>query len=111
LISCSVGFGPRTEAIFLKPKGLVETLPGVVALHDCGYYKFFGKDKIANGSDGPMPELLAFHSRCYEGRAVASALAREGLGAVVPDAFMWGSRRFPLETMQELDGVLATESS
>ncbi len=62
LVSWSVGFGPRTDAISLKPAGAADSLPGIVALHDHGYYKFFGKEKIADGPDGPVPELAAFRS-------------------------------------------------
>lgn len=110
LVSWSVGFGPRSEAIFVKPAGTAEPLPGIVALHDHGYYKYFGKEKIADGPDGPLPEMTAFRAKYYEGRAFANALAREGFGVIVPDVFSWGSRRFPLETMPELDRVLAPET-
>jgi hypothetical protein len=42
VVSWSVGFGPRTEAFFLKPTDAAGPLPGVLALHDHGYYKYFG---------------------------------------------------------------------
>ncbi|MFN0195013.1 MAG: dienelactone hydrolase family protein [Aestuariivirga sp.] len=109
-VSWSVGFGPRTEAIFLKPEGAAGPLPGVVALHDHGHYKFFGKEKIADGPDGPSPELTVFRSTYYEGRAFANALARQGFAVLIHDAFLWGSRRFPLEVMPEIDQALAEDT-
>jgi dienelactone hydrolase len=110
LVSWSVGFGPRTDAIFLWPAGAVGPLPGIVALHDHGYYKFFGKEKIADGPEGPLPELAAFRATYYGGRPFANALARQGFAVLVPDVFLWGSRRFPLEVMPEIDQVLGAET-
>src|SRR5271165_3361173 len=46
-VSWSVGFGPRTEGFVLKPVESGGRLPGVLALHDHGHFKFFGKEKIA----------------------------------------------------------------
>ena len=55
-ISWSVGFGPRTEGFVVKPLESEGRLPGVVALHDHGHFKFFGKEKIADGPNGyPSP--------------------------------------------------------
>lgn len=98
-LSWSVGYGPRTEAWLLKPAGAHEPLPGVVALHDHGGFKFFGKEKIADGPGDPAPVLVDYRRRYYGGRAFASALAREGFVVLVHDTFLWGSRRFPLEVM------------
>ena len=39
-VSWSVGYGPRTHAYVLKPAHAGEPLPGVVALHDHGGFKF-----------------------------------------------------------------------
>lgn len=100
-VSWSVGYGPRTEAWVLKPAGASGPLPGVVALHDHGGYKFYGKEKIAAGPDGALPAVAAHHTRAYGGRAFANALAREGSVVLVPDTFLWGSRKFPYETMPE----------
>jgi len=100
-LSWSVGYGPRTEAWLLKPAGAAEPLPGVIALHDHGGFKFYGKEKIAEGRDEAPPFLHAFHERYYGGRAYANALARAGFAVLIHDTFLWGSRRFPLETMPE----------
>lgn len=98
-VSWSVGYGPRTHAFVLQPEASTGPLPGVLALHDHGGFKYFGKEKIADGPDAPTPEIVAFRAKSYGGRAFANPLARRGFVVLVPDVFLWGSRRFPLETM------------
>ncbi|MGC8782771.1 MAG: dienelactone hydrolase family protein [Armatimonadota bacterium] len=102
-VSWSVGYGPRTHAWVLKPEGAKEPLPGVVALHDHGGFKYYGKEKIADGPDDTPPMLISFREAYYGGRAFANALAKEGFVVLVPDVFLWGSRKFPLETLAEVD--------
>jgi len=99
-ISWSVGYGPRTHAWLLYPEGK-GPFPGVVALHDHSGIKYFGKEKIAEGPDGLVQSLEDFRDRQYGGRAFANALAREGFAVIVPDAFLWGSRRIPYEDLPE----------
>lgn len=106
-ISWSVGFGPRTHAWILKPAGARGRLPGVVALHDHGHYKLYGKEKIADGPEGPLPAVEPFRRTYYGGRGFANQLAREGFVVVVPDGFLFGSRRFPLDVMPDVDRQLA----
>lgn len=96
-VSWSVGYGPRTRAWLLRPGGATRPLPGIVALHDHGGYKFYGKEKIADGPEGELAVLGAFREQCYGGRAYANALAREGFAVLVPDTFLWGSRKFPAD--------------
>jgi dienelactone hydrolase len=103
-ISWSVGYGPRTHAYVLKPANTKGPLPGIVALHDHSDFKFYGKEKIADGSQDPLPILNDFRKVPYGGRAYANALACEGFVVLVHDVFLWGSRRFPLETMMETMG-------
>ena len=100
IVSWWVGYGPRTQAYVLKPVEVKEPLPGVVALHDHGGFKYYGKEKIA---DGPvdLSDVLALHREAYGNRAFANALAKEGFLVLVHDTFLWGSRRFPLEEMPE----------
>ena len=98
-LSWSVGYGPRTSAWVLRPAESRGPLPGVLALHSHDGYKYYGKEKIADGPDGPLPELTPLRARTYQGRAFANALAMRGWVVLVHDAFLWGSRRFPLETM------------
>ena len=101
LVSWSVGFGPRTRAYVLKPANAKQPLPGMVALHDHGGFKFFGKEKIADGPSDPLPVIVAYRKNLYASRAYANALAQAGFVVIVPDVFLWGSRKFPLDTMPE----------
>jgi dienelactone hydrolase len=100
-VSWSVGYGPRTRAWVLKPAGVDAPLPGVLALHDHGDFKFYGKEKIADGPE-PTAVIMTAYRAYYGDRAFANALAREGFVVLVPDVFLWGSRRFPLESMPEM---------
>lgn len=106
LLSWSVGYGPRTEAYLLRPAGVEGRLPGVLALHDHGGFKVFGKEKIAEGPE-PLNETLLRWRDVYGGRSYANALAREGYAVLVPDTFLWGSRRFALETMPDFERHIA----
>jgi dienelactone hydrolase len=98
-VSWSVGYGPRTRARFLKPAGVAEPLTGVLALHGHDAYKYHGLEKISDGPDGMLPEVAALRKAMYEGRAFANELARRGFAVLVPDVFLWGSRRFEVVTM------------
>ncbi len=102
-ISWSVGYGPRTKAWLLRPVGAGGKLPGVLALHDHGGFKFCGIEKIADDSRKPPQVLVDFRKLCYGGRAFANELAREGFAVLASDTFLWGSRNFPLKTMPEFD--------
>jgi dienelactone hydrolase len=103
-VSWSVGYGPRTAAWILKPAGASTPLPGIVALHDHGGFKFYGKEKIADGPLGAARGVQDFRDTFYGGRAYANALAKEGFVVLVHDTFLWGSRRFPLEVMERAVG-------
>jgi dienelactone hydrolase len=98
-VSWSVGYGPRTVAWALRPAGVRDALPGVVALHDHGDFKFYGKEKIADGPEVPSPSVVELRERHYGGRAFANELARQGFAVLVHDTFLWGSRRFEFEEM------------
>jgi dienelactone hydrolase len=112
-ISWSVGYGPRTRAWLLRQENAPGPLPGIVALHDHGGFKFYGKEKIAEGPDAPPQVIVDFWTTYYDGRAWANALAHQGFAVLIPDTFLWGSRRFPLETMSErvLDLTAASQSA
>ena len=103
LLSWSVGYGPRTQAFYLRPVGSDgKKLPGVLALHHHGGFKLYGKEQIADGPE-PVPEPVApSRGQYYGGHAYANELARRGFAVLVPDVFLWGSRKFPLETMTAL---------
>ena len=99
LVTWSVGYGPRTEAYVLKPSGAQGPLPAIVGLHDHGGFKFYGKEKIADGP-GRMPRILGpFRDKYYAQRAFANHLAKRGYVVLVPDVFLWGSRRFDKATL------------
>ncbi|MCE9615479.1 MAG: hypothetical protein K8T26_14505 [Lentisphaerae bacterium] len=101
VVTWSAGYGPRTEAWVLRPAGVKGSLPGVVALHDHGGFKYFGKEKIADGPHGTLRAIVPLRNQCYEGRAYANELARRGFTVLVPDVFMWGSRKFPAKQIAQ----------
>jgi dienelactone hydrolase len=100
-LSWWVGYGPRTHAWLLKPANDRSALPAVLALHDHGGYKYYGKEKIADGPQAANSAQQAWFMSAYGGRAWANALAKRGFVVLVPDAFLWGSRKFPLETIEK----------
>jgi dienelactone hydrolase len=101
-VSYSVGYGPRTWAWLLKPAGHAGRLPGVLALHSHDAYKYYGKEKVADGPEGPLPATEALRRSQYGSRAFANDLARRGFVVLAPDVFCWGSRRFEIEEMPSL---------
>ena len=78
-----------------------DTLPGVLALHDHSGFKFYGKEKIADGPEEPDQLVVELRRQHYGGRAFANELARAGFAVLVHDTFLWGSRRFDLEEMAQ----------
>jgi dienelactone hydrolase len=73
----------------------------VVALHSHDGYKWYGKEKVADGPEGPLPALAALRAQSYGDRPFANELARRGFAVLAHDVFLWGSRRFPVEAMPE----------
>ena len=110
-LSWDVGYGPRTRAWLIRPAGAVGSLPGVLALHDHGGFKFHGKEKIAEGEVAAPEYLRRYWRRYYGGRAWVNALAREGFAVLAHDTFLWGSRGFPFETMQQSTPVRISEEA
>ena len=96
-LSWSVGYGPRTQAWFLRPVNQTGPLPGILALHDHGGFKYYGKEKIAIGPDVPPEVMTDYRRGYYGGQAYPNDLARAGYAVLVHDTFLWGSRRFPLQ--------------
>lgn len=99
-LSYWVGYGPRAHAWLLKPAGATRPLPGVLALHDHGGFKYYGKEKIAEGPEAPSQAQRNWWNSAYGGRAWANALAQRGFAVLVNDTFLWGSRKFPIETIE-----------
>ena len=98
-----MGYGPRTQAWLIRPEGSSRPLPAIIALHDHGGFKYSGKEKIARGPNPVAPFLAAFQRTFYGGRSYANALAKAGFAVLVPDVFLWGSRRFDLAAMPPAD--------
>ena len=86
-------YGPPTEAVFLKPAGATGPLPGVVALHDHGGYKFFGRHKISEDGRPNHPLFKEYREEYYGGVAWANELAKRGYAVLCHDAAPFGSRR------------------
>lgn len=99
-ISYDMPYGPRARGFFVCPKKKEEKLPAVVALHDHGGFKYFGKEKITGIPDEP-PILNEFKREAYEGRSWATELARRGFAVLAVDIFLFGSRKIPVESLNE----------
>ncbi|MCL2708550.1 MAG: hypothetical protein FWF03_05475 [Defluviitaleaceae bacterium] len=99
-VSYAMPYGPRAEAIHLRPAGESGRLPGVLALHDHGGFKYYGKEKLTSPKDCPEA-MREFKLKCYEGRSWASELALRGYEVFVPDVFLWGSRRIMTEDVPD----------
>lgn len=106
-IAWQLPYGPETRAFLLKPEGVTEPLPGVLALHDHGGFKYFGKEKITRTSESQHPLLRAHQENAYSGRAWANELAKRGFAVLVHDTFAFGSRRvdfgrLPADTIENM---------
>src|SRR4051794_39250874 len=99
-VSWEIGYGPRCQAWVLKPEGATGRLPAVLALHDHGGFKYYGKEKIAV-SDRSFPLTAEHRENGYGGIAWANALAREGFLVLAHDAFAFGSRAVPVESLTQ----------
>lgn len=90
-------YGRPTEATLLKPLNAKKPLPGVLAFHDHGGNKYFGKRKITKTENTQHPLIIAHQKEYYSGLAWANELAKKGYVVLVPDAFAFGSRRVMLQ--------------
>jgi len=94
-LSWQLGFGPRSTGWLVRPAGVSGPLPGVLALHYHGGNKFGGADRLVE-----LPQLdpsaAAARATHYDGRALATEVARAGFAVLAHDTFAWGSRRFDL---------------
>ncbi|MCP5531368.1 MAG: prolyl oligopeptidase family serine peptidase [Opitutaceae bacterium] len=100
-IAWSQPAGGPTLAWVLKPVHATGRLPGVLALHDHGRFKFFGKEKIAQTGAVVHPRVAQHRADAYEGLAWANELAKRGYVVMVHDAFAFGSRRVRLADVPE----------
>jgi dienelactone hydrolase len=90
-------YGRATKAILLKPANVNKPLPGILAFHDHGGNKYFGKRKITRTADEQHPLIVAHQKEYYSGLAWANELAKKGYVVLVPDAFTFASRRVMLQ--------------
>ena len=100
LVSWAQSFGPRTEAFIVRPVRAEGRLPGIVALHDHAAFKYYGKEKLVS-FDGEHPIMREFKTEYYGGVSWAGELARRGFVVVVPDSFLWGSRKMTPESVPD----------
>lgn len=101
-LSWQLPYGPRTEAVFLKPAGTTERLPGILALHDHGGIKYFGWRKIAQAEEATHPLIREHRDDDYGGLAWANEIARRGYAVLVHDTFAFGSRRVRIAEVSEV---------
>jgi dienelactone hydrolase len=93
-VSWQLPYGPRTEAYFLKPRGARGPLPGLLALHDHGGVKHFGRRKIVR-LPRMHPLMESHQADYYGGLGWANEAARRGFAVLVHDTFPFGSRKIP----------------
>jgi hypothetical protein len=99
-ISYDMPYGPRAHGFFVYPQEHQRKLPAVIGLHDHGSFFHFGKEKIVAIRNEPTI-LTEFKQKYYGGRSWANELAKRGFAVLVVDAFLWGSRRIPMESVNE----------
>jgi len=110
-INWQLPYGPPTQAVVLKPAGATGRLPAVLALHDHGRFKFFGKEKIAQTGPAVHPLVVQHRADAYEGLAWANELAHRGYVVLVHDAYAFGSRKVRLaEVPPELHGSVRDDA-
>ena len=93
-------YGRPTGAIVLKPENAKGKLPAILAFHDHGGNKYFGKQKITRTAN--QHPLMFEHQRdYYSGFAWANEIAKRGYVVMVSDAFPFESRRVLLGDVPE----------
>lgn len=92
-LSWQLPYGPRTQALLLKPAGALGRLPAILGLHDHGGMKYFGFPKITRTSAAQHPLIVEHQRDDYGGLAWANEIASRGYVVLVHDTFTFGSRR------------------
>ncbi len=110
-ISWQLPYGRPSEAFVLKPAKATGKLPAILAFHDHGGNKFFGKEKITRNSDSQHPMNKSWQRDYYGNHAWANEIAKRGYVVMVSDAFDFGSRRVMLSDVQDFahKGVKAND--
>lgn len=96
-LSWQLPYGRPTEAILLKPQNAKGPLPGILAFHDHGGNKYFGKAKITRTADRQHPLMESHQREYYSGFAWANEIAKRGYVVLVSDGFTFASRRVLLQ--------------
>lgn len=110
-VTWQLPYGPPTEAWVMKPAGATGRLPGIVALHDHGGFKYLGKEKIAQAGPEVPPLVQAHRADAYSGLAWANELARRGYVVQIHDAYAFGSRRVhPADVPPAVRGALEQDA-
>jgi len=102
-LSWQLPWGPRTSACLLKPAGATGRLPGMLALHDHGGFKYLGWRKVVRSQLSPLHPLVERHQRVYYGGVGwPDELARRGYAVLCHDVFSFGSRRIRATDLPDL---------
>jgi dienelactone hydrolase len=97
--------------MFLKPSNAKGKLPAILALHDHSGKKYFGHQKISRARS-EVDSLIKQHvDEYYEGVWWANQMARRGYAVLVPDAFLFGSRRIRLSQVPRIMRGLLVEGN
>lgn len=87
----------RVPAFVLVPKDAPrKETPALIVLHDHSGFYLWGKEKLVE-DEKENPTLREFKVHYYEGRSLASDLARKGYLVLVIDLMFWGERRMILD--------------
>lgn len=86
----------RVPAYVLIPKRTKLPAPAVVVLHCHGGFYVWGKEKVVE-LENEHPALSEFKRQLYDGRSIATELARRGYVVITTDMFYWGERRMLLD--------------
>ena len=100
-VSWQLSYGPRTQALVLRPQNAQGKLPAVIGLHDHGGNKYFGHQKITRTASAQHPVMERHQAHYYGGRAWANELARRGYVVLVHDTYAFASRRLRMEDVAE----------
>ncbi len=100
-VSWQLAYGPRTQAVVLKPENAQGKLPAVLGLHDHGGNKYFGFDKITRTTATQQSVMVKHQDHYYGGRAWANELAKRGYVVLVHDTYAFASRRLRMEDVAE----------
>ena len=111
-----VGFGPELHAYLLHPAAADPLrLPGLLAFHSHAGIKSVGALRMVApetaeasedqalpvGEDRPGSSPQQYRRSYAGGVAFATRAAARGLTVLAPDAFSWGSRRFPFDPVPD----------